>query len=409
MRQEKPTGTGAGTMVGPVGPLPVPCTGTGGTRSNCVPARGAKRLASLFAALLVHAATTEPPHRPVMTAAGQQPPAIPNQQGGPKQQPADEAAANDFTPRASPWKGGWLPRHLTPRGAKGQRSYRSAHIPEQPKEDAAAAGGGWFFRSWLQQLAERTTPEPPMSSRQGAPHYMSPCMTSRRFAWRPRDVAQRAHFEPGSAGGELGAISSRRLTSRTIDARTKAPRYASPRFSSRRSQREISEQMPLYEEAMRRIAQQKRAAMAARPPPMGKPKRPVLRLSVGEQLGDLILDQQNRVSPAERVAARTAIAEQIGEDERKRYRQIFAKFDRDCSGSVSTDEMSVMLRQLGGLLLAGGGGVRGEAATPSPLTTFPSAAATRPHPMRCRSYRGLWMPSPAPPSPIADSWRYGSD
>ena len=132
-----------------------------------------------------------------------------------------------------------------------------------------------------------------------------------------------------------------------------SPRFASPRFSSLKAQRVIhageehAEEQRLADEA----EAEERAKDALRHK-LGLP--PDAHVAIGPD-GRVLMEGDGFAQPtplseeeaAERAAARAAMEASITDEERARYRQIFDKFDRDGSGAVSTDEMTMMLRELG--------------------------------------------------------------
>ena len=134
---------------------------------------------------------------------------------------------------------------------------------------------------------------------------------------------------------------------------SESPRFASPRFSSLKAQRQIQEaeahteeQRKLNEAAAERAAQdalRQRLGLAAD-----------AHVEIGPD-GQVLMEGDGFAQPvplseeeaAERAEQRAAMEASVTDAERQQYRQIFDKFDRDGSGAVSTDEMTMMLRQLG--------------------------------------------------------------
>lgn len=125
-----------------------------------------------------------------------------------------------------------------------------------------------------------------------------------------------------------------------------SPRFMSPRFSSLKAQRSIQASAEYLEEQRREETEQalrQLYGLADDEPVAFGPGGQILRQGDGFAQPVPLSEEE----AAERAASRAAMEASITEAERQQYRQIFDKFDRDGSGAVSTDEMTMMLRELG--------------------------------------------------------------
>jgi Ca2+-binding EF-hand superfamily protein len=228
--------------------------------------------------------------------------------------------------------------------------------------------GGFFglFNplSWFsaREASEATARKEPTPRKGWLPRYMKPHQAHRAASARPGSSTA---ISPRPAGGgrplvmqppHLSFAPIYRGSFRELQGGTSSvasPRFASPRFSSLKAQRVIhageehAEEQRLADEA----EAEERAKDALRHK-LGLP--PDAHVAIGPD-GRVLMEGDGFAQPtplseeeaAERAAARAAMEASITDEERARYRQIFDKFDRDGSGAVSTDEMTMMLRELG--------------------------------------------------------------
>ena len=231
----------------------------------------------------------------------------------------------------------------TERKAEGSRSPRVTNdwLPRYLKLHQARAAS-----------SPRSPPSPSVGSRKGGGARRSPPSTSPPRAGKPHDMPPLLSFAPVYRGnfGDRGTSTSTTSVGSWASA---SPRFASPRFSSLKAQRVIH-QAEEHAEAARdaAAAEAERQAQDALRRQLGL--APGSHVAIGPD-GQVLREGDGFAQPtplsedeaAERDATRAAMEASITDDERRRYREIFDKFDRDGSGAVSTDELTMMLRELG--------------------------------------------------------------
>lgn len=235
----------------------------------------------------------------------------------------------------------------------------------QLAEVVTSAGGFFGFNPWS-WFAREPTEETARKQQQpssGPPKGWLPRFMSHRSPsaaaeqpWQVANVARKGHksaSHPRSSGPARPIVPLMpiyRGNFKEIPGTT-APGYASPRFSSLKSQRAIQAGAEYVEQQRRwEEAEAERIAKEAIRHKLGLPAD--AHVEIGPD-GHVLMEGDGFAQPvplseeevAERAARREEMEASITEAEKSRYREIFDKFDRDGSGAVSTDEMTMMLRE----------------------------------------------------------------